>query len=412
MDSLCLELDAGGAARFGKKFDLGSRPLPQTITAVSESRDAVQAIATGERLALPVARDRRNLDFKGGQVLHVDLTLNVCLPSPTQGNFAKVSTIDGAVDRAIMIPAPEVGAIAMAFSAGKVARYFASATAFKALSGELAAAPAAIHDLALADLDGDCRADLLVSGDAPAWWPHSPSGGFPSAKALTGPAGAMAAGDLDGDGSADLIVAGGTEIHLLANDGKGSFRESTGAFDSAPSAANLLQLGDLDGDGDLDLVVGQSGAPPRVYFSDGSGHFTFVEAALPPRSLMANALALADLDGDGDLDLVIATTGDGARTYLNRGDGFLEDRTFALLPPSTDVPGMLVTDLNGDCLPDAVIAGMTPQLWLSAGAGKMVVGPDLQIGAASGASAEDIDGDGRPDLLLYGSRGLDLLVQK
>jgi hypothetical protein len=412
MDSLCIELAAGGAARFGKKFDLASRPLPQTISAVTESRESVQATATGERRALPVARDRRELNFKSGQVLHVDLSLNVCLPSPTQGQFAKTASVDGAVDRAVLLPAAGAGAIAVAFSSlqgGKVTRY---SEKLVPLSGGLAAAPQAIHDLEIADLDGDCRGDLLVAGDSPAWWGRAAGGEFPKANALSGSSGAIAAGDVDGDGAADLVIAAGAEIHLLLNDGKGSFREASGAFDSAPTAASLLQLGDLDGDGDLDLVVGQQAAPGRVYFSDGSGHFTLVEAALPPRNLMATALALADLDGDNDLDLMIASHDAGARVYLNRGDGFLEDRTFALVPASTDVPGILVADLNGDCLPDAVIAGTTPQLWLSMGAGKMSVGPDLGVGEITGASAEDADGDGRPDLLLYGARGLELLVQK
>ena len=39
-------------------------------------------------------------------------------------------------------------------------------------------------------------------------------------------------------------------------------------------------------------------------------------------------------------------------------------------------------------------------------------GAVIGSGAIGGASSEDVDGDGRPDLLLYGARGLELLVQK
>src|SRR5207249_2333384 len=111
LDGLCLELDAGGAARFGRKYDLATRPLPQTLTAVAESRDGVQAIATGERRGLPIVRDRRNLLFRSGQLLHVDLSLNVCVPSPSEGKFTAVASVDGAVERALLTPAPGPGAI-------------------------------------------------------------------------------------------------------------------------------------------------------------------------------------------------------------------------------------------------------------------------------------------------------------
>jgi hypothetical protein len=101
------------------------------------------------------------------------------------------------------------------------------------------------------------------------------------------------------------------------------------------------------------------------------------------------------------------------RVFVNRGNAFLEDRTFALLPPlAADVPGVLVTDLDADCLPDLLVAGAAPQVLLSEGAGRLAAGPELGVGEIAGASAEDVDGDGRLDLLLYGPRGLDLLVQK
>jgi hypothetical protein len=418
LDSLCVELDAGGAARFGRRYDLGLHPLPQTLTAVSQSRDAVQILATGIARGQPVVRDRRNVGFRNGEVLEVNLTLNACLPSPTEGRFQLVKSLSGAVDRALLLPsALGVGGVAVAFAAGQAARYQASAAGVEPMSGVASTSTAAIVGLSVADLDGDCRADLLLSpvSGAPLRLPRAPDGTFPIASSLTAPDGALfAAGDVNGDGSVDLASAAGGEVHLYLNDGQAMFRELDGAFDSAPVSASAVLLGDLDGDGDLDALVTEHGAPPRVYLSDGSGHFVHSPAALPPRSLQVTAAALADLDGDGDLDLVVSTIGDGVRIYLNRGDGFLEDRSFALLgsAATTDVPGILVGDLDGDCLPDLLVAGVTPLLLLSAGQGRLVAGPPLGVGEIGGAASEDVDGDGRPDLLLYGPRGLELLVQR
>ncbi len=427
LDTLCLELDAGGAARFGRSYGLAAHPLPQTITAVSQSRSAVQALVSGFFRGQPVARDRRNLPLRSGEVLHVDLSLDACLASPTDARFSAAAAPSGvgagAIDRAVMLPSTRgPGGTVMAFGGGKVSLFDASGTTLTADAEELAApASGAVSGLGALDLDGDCRGDLLVSssGAPPSEWLRAADGGFPLASPLPAAAGAfLATGDVDGDGTPDLLSASGVQLQLFLNDGKAAFREMAGAFDTPPSAANGVALGDLDGDGNLDALVTQDGAPPLVYLADaqGSGHFTQVAAAFPPRALHPTAVTLVDLDGDGDLDVVLATLGDGLRLYLNRGDGFLEDRTFALLGADAggDVAGALVADLNADCFADVLVArvGAAPQLLLGTGGGNLAAGPDLGVGEIAGASAEDVDGDGRLDLLLYGPRGLDLLVQK
>jgi hypothetical protein len=172
-----------------------------------------------------------------------------------------------------------------------------------------------------------------------------------------------------------------------------------------------VAIADLDGDGHADVILGQGSATAavaRVYLNlSGAAHFAYTPAALPPKPARASALAVGDLDDDGDLDLVMATLGGAMRVYINRGDAFLEDRSFTLLPDqvSGDVRSVLLADLDGDCLPDLVVprAGAAPLFWKSAGGGKLVGGPAFdQAVAATGALADDVDGDGDPDVLLYG----------
>jgi hypothetical protein len=427
LDAICVELDAGGITRFGRRYDLGSAPLPQTLTAVAGGRTGFQSIVYGLHHGVEVVRARNQVTFRDGAVARLDVSLDECVAGSSSGRFQSAGTTQGAVDRVALGPAPS-GGLVLSLAAGRAARSHAAATGFDPLEAGTPSPPAgAIVQVVSADLDADCRLDAVVLSDGapPVLWTHAIDGTFAElagALPLTAPMKGAAAGDVDGDGNPDLVLAGGGELHLLANDGAGHFHEVPSAFDVAPTDATAVALGDLDGDGHLDAVVAQGSAAPgltRVYLNDskGSGHFALASAALPPRMERASAVALADFDGDGDLDLAIAHLGAPVRLYLNRGNAFLEDRSFGGLPDQIagDVPTLLAADLNADCLPDLIVprAGGAPLVWLNAGGGMLVAGPPLVVTAAAlGAAADDVTDDGLPDLVLFGSNGLTLEVQK
>src|SRR2546423_8844309 len=44
LDGICVELDAGGGERFGRRYDLPSLPLPQTLTVLPAGKSSAPMI--------------------------------------------------------------------------------------------------------------------------------------------------------------------------------------------------------------------------------------------------------------------------------------------------------------------------------------------------------------------------------
>jgi hypothetical protein len=113
----------------------------------------------------------------------------------------------------------------------------------------------------------------------------------------------LALADLDGDGDLDAFAT-------LANRGPHEvwFNDGIGYFDTHQTLpaplGHSVALGDLDGDGDIDAVTAH-GAPTggylKLWLNDGSG--TFTDSQLMLGEVFSSAVALGDLDNDGDLDI-------------------------------------------------------------------------------------------------------------
>ena len=199
----------------------------------------------------------------------------------------------------------------------------------------------AIGWVAIADVNGDKKPDLVVANYCAAECSYPPAQGsvgvllgkgngtFGSVKTyLSGGDGAVsvAVADLNKDGKPDILVANcgpeacgpgspGGNVGVLMGNGNGSFKPVVN-YPAANSPFNVTAA-DINGDGKLDIVVSNWGTPNAgsndgaVTVLLGKGNGTFQPAqTFPSGGAEAPSVAVADVNKDGRLDVVLACVAD------------------------------------------------------------------------------------------------------
>ena len=122
------------------------------------------------------------------------------------------------------------------------------------------------------------------------------------------------------------------------------------------------------------------------------------------RKLSMAAIA-ADIDGDKDLDIIVAREFAGNRLFINDGKGLFSEPSQPFADESFDSEDIVARDFNGDELLDVLFVSednREDELYLNNGEGQFSLAeswlPEAQV--TNGVAAEDIDGDGQPEVFL------------
>jgi hypothetical protein len=300
----------------------------------------------------------------------------------------------------------------------------------------------------VADVNGDGRLDLLVANhDSPDYYSNGTVGVLlgngdgtfqPAASYTSGGAGplSLAVGDVNGDSKPDLLVTNECSnrnnsnsctglLSVLFGRGDGSFQPPV-SYSSGGVAPTSIVVADINGDGTPDALIsnqcaslesGCGAGTVSVFLATTNGMFpapiNYSSGGRTP-----NSVAVADLNRDGKSDVVLANQC-GSSDCTNGTVGILfgsGDGTFNQLlsygSGGNQASWVSVADMNGDGRPDLLVANQC------AGSGNCVngiIGVLLQnadgsfqsaAGYASGGyyanslSVADVNSDGKPDLVV------------
>ncbi len=324
-----------------------------------------------------------------------------------------------------------------AWTAAPFVPIFASSHSFGdplfARNVEVVTGPSPYLNLVITDLDGDGKPDLAVpdrTGGAVSLLRNLSATG-----PLTGGSFAplfslntgvnlyeMAVADFDGDGQPDLAVVSSSSktVSIFRNASTTNF-SFAGRADFATGANPVsVAAGDLDGDGKMDLVVANydSGTVSVLRNLSVPGSLTtnsFAAGVDLPAGLHPVSVAIADLDGDGRRDIVVANDSGGTLAVLLNlsSPGALTSNSFAAkfdVATGGNAFGFAVADLNGDGRPDLVVpnkanatVGIFQNLSTPGFLSAASFSPRITLAAGAlpaSAVVADLDGDGWPEIVV------------
>jgi len=286
--------------------------------------------------------------------------------------------------------------------------------------------------LALADLNGDGKIDIVVGntagpGTVSVLFNNTSAGAStPSFSAKTdftsgSTTFSVAISDINGDGKPDIVTANqnpGTVSVLLNTTTPGSATPSFAAKTDFAAVGDdrMVTSADINGDGKPDIIVPNytAGTVSVLLNTTATGAATASFSAKTdfPTAIGAYSIAVCDLNGDGMPDMAIMNQA-SLSVYLNTTNPGASTPTFSAKTSFSNTGssiGITAGDLNNDGKPDIVIANYNSVSSMSVfinetepGASTPVFYTRTDFGSASQFTLPaicDFNGDGNPDIVI------------
>jgi alpha-tubulin suppressor-like RCC1 family protein len=322
----------GGSNWFAAPFSLSCGLNPYGLVAADVDGDGRLDLVTAN-VGANTASVLRNLSAPGG-LTPASFDAKIDYPVGSVPDFVAVQDLDG--DGRAEIVTAEQGDNSISILPNRAVPGALNAGSFGPRVSFLAGA--VTHSVAIGDLDGDGRADVVAGN----YGNHTlsvfrnlgvpgevSSGSFAPAVTLNASGKTVAIGDWDGDGKLDLISGSWQDntLSFLRNTSAPGVLTSNSFAASVELASggytHTVALGDLNGDGKPDLAtVSEMPSQLRLYQNTSTpGSLTGASIA-PPVGLgtgwNAVGVAIGDLDGDGRPEVVFANHYDDTITiYRN-----------------------------------------------------------------------------------------------
>ena len=266
--------------------------------------------------------------------------------------------------------------------------------------------------VAVADLTGDGKSDIIVTNNTSGVGAASPGGvsvllgngngtfQAPLAFLVGDDPTSLAVGDFNGDGKPDLVVSNykSDTISVLLGNGNGTFQaQQTLAVGQQPES---IALGDLRGDGKLDISVANFGSSyVSVFLGNGNGTFQAPQGVAT--NFEPSSVAIGDVNGDGKPDLIVGCY-NSVSVLLGNGNGTFQNKQgYQFFGYRVGSASVALGDLTGDGAPDIAVVG-SRGVGVLFGNGNGTFKTLQFIGSTSGTDSValgDVDGNGKLDLI-------------